>query len=99
MVRRAGTGALPPGVPVELWDAWAVAEGTMALRGGPGSRPSAETSAPSSPPAGGCCAHSPLTVADGRITTYDMITEPDRPRRAELRVLNPPRRDSSPGPA
>lgn len=39
-----------------------------------------------------------VTVVGGRISACDTVAEPDRPRRVELGVLDPPRRISSPSP-
>lgn len=97
-VRRAGPVALPPGVPVELRDARAVAEGTLALRERSRFAAGSGDLGPVAAPGERLLRALTLTVTGGRITTYDVITQPGRPRRAELGALDPPRRISSSSP-
>ncbi|MBW8816676.1 MAG: sigma-70 family RNA polymerase sigma factor [Streptomyces sp.] len=102
VVRRADPAALPPGVPVELRGARAVAEGTVALR--ERSRFAAVALVDGDvglvvAPRGRLRSALTVTVEGGRITAYDVVAEPARLRRVELGVLDPPgRRISLPSP-
>jgi RNA polymerase sigma-70 factor (ECF subfamily) len=100
-VRRADPAALPPGVPVELRGARAVAEGTVALR--ERSRFAALALVDGDiglvvAPGGRLLLALTVTVEGGRITAYDVVAEPGRLRRVELGVLDPPGRFSPPSP-
>ncbi|MFJ4199862.1 hypothetical protein ACIP2Y_09575 [Streptomyces sviceus] len=86
VVRRADPAALPPGVPVELRGARAVAEGAVVLR--ERSRFAAVDLVVA--PGGRLGSSSPSRSWAG--------AEPGRLRRVELGVLDPPRRVSSPSP-
>ncbi|MEU9170525.1 sigma-70 family RNA polymerase sigma factor [Streptomyces sp. NPDC048420] len=93
VVRRADPAALPPGVPVELRGARAVAEGTVALR--ERSRFAALALVDGDvglvvAPHGRLLFALTVTVEGGRITAYDVVAEPERLRRVELGVLDPP---------
>ncbi|NEB06163.1 sigma-70 family RNA polymerase sigma factor [Streptomyces sp. SID13726] len=91
VVRRADPAALPPGVPVELRGARAVAEGTTALR--ERSRSAAVALVDGDvglvvAPHGRLLFAITVTVEDGRITAYDVVAEPGRLRPVELGVLD-----------
>jgi RNA polymerase sigma-70 factor (ECF subfamily) len=98
---EADPAAPPPGGPVELRGARAVAEGTVALR--ERSRFAAVALADGDvglvvAPGRRLLFALTVTVEGGRITAYDVVAEPRRLRRVELGVLDPPRPVSSPSP-
>ncbi|WLW49993.1 sigma-70 family RNA polymerase sigma factor [Streptomyces sp. YU58] len=93
VVRRADPAVLPPGVPAELRGARAVAEGTLALR--ERSRFAALALVDGDAgivvaPRGRLLLALTVTVADGRITAYDVVADPARLRRVGLGVLDLP---------
>lgn len=93
VVRRADPAALPPGVPVELRGARAVAEGTVALRERSRSAALALVDGDVGlvvAPRGHLLFALTVTVVDGRVSAYEVIAEPGRLRRVELGVLDPP---------
>ncbi|MFF8594730.1 sigma-70 family RNA polymerase sigma factor [Streptomyces sp. NPDC015220] len=93
VVRRADPAALPAGVPAELRGARAVARGTVALRDRArsaavalvGGRVGAVVA-----PRGRLLFVLDITVRDGRIAAYDVITAAALPRELPLAVLDAP---------
>lgn len=101
MVRREDPAGLPPGVPVELRGARAVAEGTVALH----ERSRFAAVAPVDgdvglvvAPRGRLLFALTVTVKGGRITAYDVVAEPARLRRVERGCSTRRSRFSSPSP-
>ncbi|MEV7144975.1 sigma-70 family RNA polymerase sigma factor [Streptomyces sp. NPDC093084] len=93
VVRRADPATLPPGVPAELRGARAVAEGTVLLR--ERARSAVPALVDGRPgllvaPLGRLRYVLRVTVADGRVTAYEVIAAPERLRALDLAAPQTP---------